>query len=148
MAVDFGTVLTRTRSIVESSPGPHKHAVFLSYSFFDRAVMADVREVLVAAGLTCFFDSGIALRAGEDWRWYLGVKLRGAAAVVGLWSAHSSRSVAVAWEMRQAHAAQKLVIVPVDDTPLPDEQWWTDDATIAEESGQTVWEGMRVRWGD
>jgi hypothetical protein len=93
--------------------------VFFSFSFYDRRLVSQIKEIFDERALTTFADSGISLREGEDWQWYLGDKLMSARWVVVVWSSNARKSQSVLWEMRRANELQKLHLLRLDDTPLP-----------------------------
>jgi hypothetical protein len=93
--------------------------VFFSFSFSDRTLVLEFKKLFEEHALTAYADSGVALREGEEWYWYLGDRIDNAMRVVAVWSKSASRSPAVQQEIARAYRQNKLMWLPVDLTEVP-----------------------------
>lgn len=91
--------------------------VFLSYAQADRAAAERLAEALKRIGLRVFWDS--TLLPGDNYERTVAEYLRSADAVVVLSSHASGRSQVVHQEAQVALQNGKLLVVRIDDAPLP-----------------------------
>ncbi|NWG93392.1 MAG: toll/interleukin-1 receptor domain-containing protein, partial [Parvularculaceae bacterium] len=91
--------------------------VFISYNREDRETARLVANALEAEGLSVWWDA--ALRAGETYDEVTEQNLRGAAAVVVLWSKRSANSKWVRAEATVGERSSSLVPVLIEDCERP-----------------------------
>ena len=94
--------------------------VFISYARKDRAALQPVFEAVKASGLSVWFPD--ALPIGRSWQDLLDEGLKAAQCVILVWSKTAAQSEYVQLEIQRAIKAwssDRLVLVTVDDTPLP-----------------------------
>ncbi|MFN3721282.1 MAG: toll/interleukin-1 receptor domain-containing protein [Rhizobium rhizophilum] len=91
--------------------------VFVSYSNKDRQVTANLRSILMMAGIPIWWDQDLGL--GDQWRSKISDSLDSATAVLTLWTKNSAQSLAVREEAARAQVSRKLVQVRLDDAEIP-----------------------------
>jgi TolB-like protein/Flp pilus assembly protein TadD len=114
--------------------------IFLSYNREDQAVAKRVAEAFEAAGMSVWWDQ--TLRSGETYDEVTEAALRGAKAVVVLWSPRSVASHWVRAEATIAHRARTLVPATIEacDKPVMFELTQTADLSHWRgEAGHTAW---------
>jgi TolB-like protein len=121
-------------------PGPD---IFLSYNREDQAVAKHFAEEFEAAGLSVWWD--VTLRSGEAYDQVTEEALRGAKAVVVLWS---PRSVGSRWVRAEASIADEngtLAPVKIEACDLPVMFRLTQTADLTHwrgEAGDPAWQGF------
>ena len=98
-----------------------QHTVFVSYAREDYGWVSVATNLLTAGGAKVFMDvSDIAY--GDRWEDVLTKTLHDVERVLVFWSRHAAASEWVAKEWQLAlNNGKRLVPVPIDDTPLPDD---------------------------
>lgn len=91
--------------------------LFISYAREDKARADQVAQGLAAQGLDVFWDSEIP--PGQTWADYIEEKLSNSAAVIVLWSEHSTKSHWVREEARMGRERGKLIPAALDRSPPP-----------------------------
>ena len=91
--------------------------LFISYSREDKPRAEQVARGLTQAGFNVFWDTEIP--PGQTWADYIEQKLSNCAAVVVLWSQHSTRSQWVREEARMGKERGKLIPAMLDNSAPP-----------------------------
>ncbi|MBY9068223.1 toll/interleukin-1 receptor domain-containing protein [Hyphomonas sp. WL0036] len=91
--------------------------VFVSYRRSDRRTANKMERLLVSARVSVWFDK--ELKGGDTFVDRINEELELANIVVAIWSADASESKFVRGEMLRAFNLDKLLVVRIDDTPLP-----------------------------
>ena len=120
--------------------------IFLSYNREDQAVAARFAEAFAAEGLNVWWDT--ALRSGEAYDEVTEAALRGAKAVVVLWSPRSVVSRWVRAEATLADRAKTLVPVTIEPCERPIMFELTQTADLSHWTGDGADRGWRVLVSD
>ncbi|MGE0828576.1 MAG: toll/interleukin-1 receptor domain-containing protein [Hyphomonadaceae bacterium] len=91
--------------------------LFISYSREDKERAAQVARGMEAAGFDVFWDTEIP--PGQTWADFIEQKLTSCAAVIVLWSQHSTKSQWVREEARMGRERGKLIPASLDDSAPP-----------------------------
>lgn len=91
--------------------------LFISYSREDSARAGQVAQGMIAAGFDVFWDTDVP--PGQTWADYIEEKLANCAAVIVLWSQHSTKSQWVREEARMGRERGKLIPASLDDSIPP-----------------------------
>ena len=98
-----------------------QHSVFVSYAREDRDWVSVATNLLTAGGAKVFMDVR-DIAYGDRWEDVLTKTLHKVERVLVFWSRHAAASEWVAKEWQLAlNNGKRLVPVPIDDTPLPDD---------------------------
>jgi len=91
--------------------------LFISYSREDSARAGQIAQGMIAAGFEVFWDTDVP--PGQTWADYIEEKLSNCAAVIVLWSQHSTKSNWVREEARMGRERGKLIPASLDSSIPP-----------------------------
>ena len=115
----FPGLIRRERVSIEQT----QHTVFVSYAREDYDWVSVATELLNAGGVRVFMDVRETANGGR-WKDVLTTTLQPAERVLVFWSRHAAVSGWVQQECRIAlRNGKRVVLVPVDDTPLSSVLW-------------------------
>lgn len=91
--------------------------IFISYASEDRARVRPLAEALQARGFNIWWDRSLA--AGQDYTAIIERELKGAKAVIVVWTQSSAMSTFVRDEAGRARDEGRLIPVTLDQVPIP-----------------------------